>query len=129
MDALTLTVLGCSSAGKARAGRIGSGRSLEKGYSSGLVYLLESSCDLGLICTLYISELLLNVKRTKSGQVLQRGTETRQTMERLGFLQKPFQPTPGEANLLELLERPALVDAGIVSELGAFDKGKDDCVF
>lgn len=49
-------------------------------------------------------------------------------MERLRLLQKPFEPASTEAGILELLERAAVVDAGIVAELGTFDEREDDGV-
>jgi len=50
-------------------------------------------------------------------------------MEDLGFFEEPLEPAAMEVELLELSEGAALIDAGIVGELGALDKGEDDGIF
>lgn len=49
-------------------------------------------------------------------------------MKSFDLLEEPFQPAPGEADINQFREGPALVYSGVERELGAFDDAEDDGV-
>jgi hypothetical protein len=106
-----------------------------KGYSSGL----SGTSDVGKVSkkkkhkqkdTSLVYLRAFAVKKERGGLGLRSNKRGyRQTMKRLRFVQKPFEPTAFKFESLEFFENAALINLGVMSKLSAFYDRKYDRVF